>query len=259
MNTLNQIKLGTATQFIIGTTDLHASFAVYEKLGFKKLAEGQKPNPFIHITDGSILIMLVNEGKEYLELSYLAKGMDETYEELKRSGVAFEDVTMAGSIFFKGKFRSPEGVIIDLVNYDPVHFYQPKGKTLRHLAENEFFDTAKYPNARIGIFGEFSISVKNLRESLNFWRSLGFQHTGIHEKPYPWTIISDDLNIIGLHQTTEFSGCAITYFAPDMQQRIAKLKEEGVTSIAGFTGASGGDRNGVLTTPEGQKIFLFSF
>jgi len=81
----------------------------------------------------------------------------------------------------------------------------------------------------------------------------------VNQQPYPWAILSDGMNILGLHQTKDFDYPAITYFAPDMSQRVQKLKEAGITSFADWQGQGGKEGNFILTTPEGQKIFLFSF
>src|SRR5437763_15166664 len=104
--------------------------------------------------------------------------------------------------------------------------FQPK-KNLRYLQEDEFRDVSKYPNSKIGIFGEYSVPVIDLQISLSYWKTLGFEAMSVNESPYPWAIISDNINIIGLHQTTEFTTQAITYFAPDMQRRIEALKRAG--------------------------------
>lgn len=136
--------------------------------------------------------------------------------------------------------------------------YQPSGKSLRDFPQEDLAKPEKYPNRKCGVFGEFSHPVKNLEESIAFWKQLGFDALGINQQPYPWAILTDGMNILGLHETKDFSYPAITYFAPDMAARIKRLKEEGIDSITKFGGSGGGPGNVVVTTPEGQKFFLFS-
>src|SRR4030066_278694 len=122
-----------------------------------------------------------------------------------------------------------------------------------------FSKVEKYPNPKCGIFGEFATSVKDLEQALAFWQNLGFEAKTVYREPYPWAILTDGMNILGLNQTKNFDYPAITYFAPDMSQRVQKLKEAGITSFADWQGQGGKEGNFILTTPEGQKIFLFSF
>jgi predicted lactoylglutathione lyase len=254
------MKLGTSSQIAIGTKDLEASTLVYDKLGFKRISEGTMPHPFIQYTDESTLIILSQDGMEYMGFIYFSKDMNKTAEELIKMGISFEQRTNdpAGN-FFQGIFSTPDGVKINLVHYDAKDMYQPT-KNLRYLTEEDIMDTSKYPNEKIGIFGEFSVPVKDLKASIAYWETIGFETLSINEQPYPWAIIADGLNVVGLHQTTEFNKQAITYFAPDMKRRIETLKEDGLhDNINAFSGTGDPINNGVLTTMENQKFFLFSF
>ena len=66
--------------------------------------------------------------------------------------------------------------------------------------------------------------------------------------PYPWGILSDEMIVLGLHQTDEFKGPCITYFEPDMGKRIEALKGKGLEI----------DENGILVGPAGETLFLFT-
>mgnify|MGYP003345278057 CR=1 FL=1 len=66
--------------------------------------------------------------------------------------------------------------------------------------------------------------------------------------------MADSVAVLGLHQTKDFSFPAITYFAPDMKQRIEKLRAAGldearhervpVGGLGGQRAAEGGLRVG---------------
>ncbi len=94
--------------------------------------------------------------------------------------------------------------------------------------------------------------VKDLEQSLTFWELLGFNAVSKYSSPYPWAIITDGLSIVGLHQSVHLAQPTITFFAADMQQKIAGLKKAGIKN---FTDR--GQGNTMLTTPEQQNIFLF--
>jgi hypothetical protein len=70
--------------------------------------------------------------------------------------------------------------------------------------------------------------------------------------PYNWAIISDGLNIVGLHQTKDFTTPTITFFAADMKDKIEKLKTEGLKDFVDKGAASI-----TIHTPENQHINLF--
>jgi len=254
------MKLGTASQIVVGTEDLEASSLVYDRIGFRRIAEGNMPGPFIQYTDNSSLILLTQDGMKYMGLIYFDKNMLRNVDELMSRGVEFQQQTNdAAGNFFHGIFTTPDGVMLNLVNFDPGNMYQPDQKLI-NLGEDDFKNVSKFPNQVLGIFGEFSVPVKDLDMSLDYWHSLGFEVLSKNDEPYPWSIISDGLNVIGLHQTTEFNVQAITYFAPDMQKRISSLKNLGLEdNINRFSGTGDSDKNAVLTTMENQHFFLFSF
>ncbi len=254
------MKLGTASQIAIGTEDLEASTLVYDRIGFRRIAEGQMPGPFIQYTDDSSLILVTQDGMKYMGLIYFSKDMLRTVDYLLSRGTVFEQQTNDPSgNFFHGIFKTPDDVMINLVNFNPENMYQP-GNKLIYMNEEDMKDSSKYPNQALGTFGEYSVPVKNLEASLQYWTTLGFEILSQNQQPYPWSIISDGMNVIGLHQTTEFNVQAITYFAPDMQKRINALKNAGLDdNINRFSGNGDADKNAVLTTMEDQHFFLFSF
>jgi len=88
---------------------------------------------------------------------------------------------------------------------------------------------------KLGDYVQISTTVSDLAVALAFYEKLGF----------------------GLHQTTDFAGPHITYFAGDMAERIEKLEADGITMTAVPPEVDGKVANAVFTAPGGQKIFLF--
>ena len=133
-------------------------------------------------------------------------------------------------------------------------FVQPKGATLLDMPQSDFGKPEKFPNQHCGVFGEFCHPVKNVEASLPFWKSIGFTVKYQSASPYPHTILTDGLMIISLHQTTDFDYPAITYFGINTSKRMEQLKAGGLSNINSFMGSG----NQILTTWEGQHVFLFS-
>lgn len=237
-----------ASHITIGCKSLQLSLEVYEKLGFRKIKEDFSPNPWIQITDGSLLILLNEDGQEYIGLTYFTNQLDPLVKELSDSGIEFTTQKKQNDSIFMASFLTLEDFPITLINHNPDQLYKPQGISLATLSKEDFNNPSKYPNAKCGVFGEFTHFVKDLKQSFDFWKKIGYKPLSVNENPYPWAILSDGLNIIGLHQTSEFTHpVAITYFAPDMEGRIQKLKTQGLP----IKGSS-------LITPENQLFLLFS-
>ena len=253
------MSLGQSTQITIGVKNLDESFAFYKKLGFRMVDGSTKPNPWIQITDDSILILLnQDEVGGYISLTYFSDNAESRVDELVRKGVNFVYRSKPGSPSFQGIFKSPDNLGVNLVQFNATKMFKPKGTTLRDIPKNEIKNPDKYPNPKCGVFGEFAHPVRVLIKSVDFWTQMGYKALSINEKPYPWAIVSDGLNTLGLHQSKDFTFPAITYFAPDMEARIARLKEAGVKNIISFQPGATTIKNGIIKTPEGQHIFLFS-
>jgi hypothetical protein len=62
--------------------------------------------------------------------------------------------------------------------------------------------------------------------------------------------------VIGLHQTSDFSEPHITYFAPDMAERIQTFQAEGLP-ITPLPAEDGSVVNAALEGPGGERFFLF--
>lgn len=253
-----RVKLGEATQISIGCSDIQSSFEFYQKLGFDKITGDTLPYPWMQISDGSLLLHLNQDGQRYMGFTYFSKEMDKKVKELEKMGIKFAlRNKMKDSSFWI--FLAPDSLGVNLIDHDPTGLYQPPGKTMLDFPQEDFTKPEKYPNPHCGIYGEFAVPVKNLEKSMEFWQKLGFETKTINQKPYPWAILTDGMNILGLHQAQDFDYPAITYFAPDMAERVRKLKESGITSFSDWKGEGGSAGNFILTTPEGQRIFLFSF
>jgi hypothetical protein len=120
--------------------------------------------------------------------------------------------------------------MVSLINHDPSGMASPAGEASSHC----------------GKFGEFALGVADFHKAASFWSNFGFEQRYASGDPYPWGIFSDGLMVLGLHQTDEFQGPCITYFAPDMPKRIKELQAKGLAI-----------QDGILKAPAGETLFLF--
>jgi ribosomal-protein-alanine N-acetyltransferase len=244
--------LGEITAFTITTPNLEQSLAFYKQLGYAELHRANWPFPWIQISDGVVLIMLRQDPQPYIALTYYVKNIDKVVAALEQKDVVFAGKAKPGDAVKRYLFHSPDGLNISLVNLMD-GFKQPKGPGMLAMPPEDYFKPEQYVNKTCGLFGEFAHPVADLEASLVFWNLLGFEAISKYDAPYPWAIVTDGLSIVGLHQTNTFQYPAITYFAVDMQAKIAGLKKAGLNN---FTDKDAG--NTVLTAPEQQHIFLFS-
>ena len=244
--------LGEISALTITAPNLEESLAYYQLLGFKELYRADWPFPWIQITDGTLLIML-RDGKEpYLALTYYVKEIDKVAAMLEAKGIAFIHKPKDTDMIKRYLLQSPDGTNISLVNIIE-GFKQPEGPTRLTMPQTDYFNPEKYVNKTCGMFGELAHPVKDIEASIAFWELLGFATLSKFTSPYPWAILSDGLSVVGLHQATHLTAPTITYFAADMKDKIERLKTSGINNYDESRGAG----NLILSTPEGQKIFLF--
>ncbi len=245
--------LGQVWAVTITSTDLDRSLAYWQQLGFQLVMQSDFPFPWIQISDGALLLMIRKDDAVYQALTYYVKNIEEVVAGLEAAGIKFAQRPAPTDFVKKYLLRSPDGTNISLINIMD-GFQQPPGATMLTLPQQHWMDPSKYVNNKCGLFGEFAEPVANLETSMAFWQQLGFKVLSKYASPQPWAILSDGLTVVGLHQTTEFAAATITFFAKDMKDKIDALKREGLQN---FVEHSPG--NIILTTPEQQKINLFSF
>jgi catechol 2,3-dioxygenase-like lactoylglutathione lyase family enzyme len=247
-------KLADVSGLTINTPDLNSSVEFYKKLGFTELFRGDFPFPLVELTDGQIQIMLRHTPEKYIALTYYPRDIDAVAKELTGMGIEPYEQAISESDYLKFfRFKTPDDFVVSMVMFVE-SFTQPPGPTMLTMPQEDYMKPEKYTNQTAGMLGEIAYPVKDLDVSIAFWEKLGFKVLSKYGSPRPWAILSDGLNVVGLHQADDFDSPTLTYFASDMKDRIEKLKAAGLT---GYTEKSPG--NIVLNTPEGQHVNLFSF
>jgi hypothetical protein len=249
----SQSKLGDVACVYITTSNLDSSVALYEKLGFSKTGSNDFPSPWAQVSDGSLIIMMRKDTNPYIGLTYYVSDIEKSVTALEKDGIVFAQKPKEGDPIKRYYIKSPDGFTIMIVD-NLGGFQKPAGLTLLNMKPADFNSADKYPNKQCGAFGEFAQPVADINTSLAFWKKLGFKVKADMKDPYPHAILSDDLMIIGLHQTNHFNYPAVTYFGLNTAKRVQQLKEKGLTDFSEMMGQS----NVVLKTYEGQHFFIFS-
>jgi hypothetical protein len=248
-----QSKLGEMACVYVTTSNLDSSIAVYEKLGFPKIASNTFPLPWAQCSDGSLLIMMRQDSRPFMGLAYYVNDIDKTVQQLEKDGIIFDQRPKEGDVVKRFFIKSPDGFNIMLVP-NIGGFQQPTGISLLNMNPADLDKAEKYPNKQCGAFGEFCHPVTSIEASIAFWKKLGFTVKADMKQPYPHAILSDGLMIIGLHQTRHFDHPAITYFGMNTAARVEELKQKGLKNFTELMGKNNID----LKTWEGQHFFIFS-
>jgi hypothetical protein len=249
----SQSKLGEVACVYVTSSNLDSSIAVYEKLGFPKIASNSFPVPWAQVSDGSLLIMIRKDNEPYIGLTYYVTDIEKVAAQLEKDSIVFTQKPKEGDPIKRYYFKSPDGLSIMLASNIGA-FTQPQGPTMLTMKQEDFRIADKYPNKQCGAFGEFCHPVTDLNKSIAYWKKLGFQVKSQMTAPYPYAILSDGLMLIGLHQTKDFNYPAVTYFGVNTEKRVQLLKDQGLNNFSEMMGKS----NVILKTWEGQHFFLFS-
>jgi catechol 2,3-dioxygenase-like lactoylglutathione lyase family enzyme len=83
-------------------------------------------------------------------------------------------------------------------------------------------------SAPLGRFLEISLATSVIRESLEFYESLGFVQAAVGEIwSHPYAVVTDGHLFIGLHGR-DMPSPSLTFVLPQLQLGVAQLKERGV-------------------------------
>lgn len=241
----------------MGTPNIGESIMIWQKLGFTLLQMDNQPYPWAQLSDGSLQLMLNQDGLEYLGLLYFSDDVASSKKKLKAQGLEPVFSTGPDDPVFHIIYSDPDENLAGITEGEQVR--DNPGKRFIHLSKEEYDNPKAYPNPACGIFGELSMPVRDLKESMAFWKKMGFQEKMSESGNQPWATLDDGLATIGLYQTKEFDRPSLTFFARDMEKRIGRLSKDGLSGIKPWKGRGGAESNAVAELPSGFEVFLFSF
>ncbi len=80
----------------------------------------------------------------------------------------------------------------------------------------------------LGNFLELSVHTPDIKQSVEFYETLGFRHASVGEIwTHLYAVLTDGRLFIGLHQY-EFASPSLTYVRPDLATHVRLLDERGV-------------------------------
>ena len=237
------MTLGKNFQFQISTNDAGRSLSFYKLLGFQDIANGKKPFRWIFLSNGTLNIILAEE--EFYGLTYFLEDMEEKVDEVKGKGIEFIRKDLKMDDRWYKVIKDPNDFLIAMVNDLPEYFTKIN----------------KYDFNPIGRFKEISLLSEKIKDSVEFWKKLGYEIQPDEYAENSPISLNDGIMNIGLYSKNNnnhyFEAPAITLIDKNITEKIKELKEGGLKfqeeleNKDGITGA-------IALSPEGQTFFLFN-
>lgn len=233
--------LGTPVRLQLATKDHYAAMAWYARMGFVPVkTENPRPDSVLHLTDGQVVLSVVKANLPSPVVVFRCdnlKGLKDTLDALKIPCT----YDLVGPSFSELRLASPNGVYI----------------AVRSSAKEPAWTLTGQPNVVCGRMTEWSIGAAMLGTERDWWTRLGFRIGRGGSSPYNYVIMTDGVANIGIHEQRDIPSLAITYFAPDMAERLDRLRKSGIVATEEIPGADGSVANGIFRSDDGQLLYLF--
>ncbi|HLS79873.1 MAG TPA: VOC family protein [Steroidobacter sp.] len=232
--------LGRFLEIGVHAPDIQASLAFYESLGFIQAPVGESwPHPYAVVTDGRLFLGLHARPESGAVLTFASPQLTRRIERLEALGVSFEERVLGDDVFNHASFRDPTGLRVALLEartFSP----PPPGAVL----------------TACGYFTEFAIPVRDVASVRAFWEPLGFVALEEEQQPFPRTSLTSDHLNLAFYRTRAFRTPLLTFEDPAMRERIARLRELGLTLTDEMPDGLDETANAVLIAPEGSRLLL---
>ena len=236
--------LGNPTRLVLSCKDVIQSMAWWAKLGFTPTPGNTgRPDSAISLADGQIVITLVKDPLPTPILMFATPNIRMLKDSLDSLGIGVT-YDVQGPTLGELRLLSPSGVHL----------------AVRPSATERRTPTTGDSNIVCGKLTEISVSVTDfpLKKEVQYWTLLDFSERKVGTQPYPFSVITDGYINIGLHELRDIPSIGMTYFAPDMKDRIARLQKNGMTFIDEYKDSEGVLEHVYLASPDGQLVMLFN-
>ncbi|TXC77092.1 hypothetical protein [Luteibaculum oceani] len=214
--------LGKKCQLTVGTLSINTSLQFYLKIGFRVVAKGKSPYNWCKITDDSLLMLLYENGNNYLGITYFSESLTPSMDLITGLNIPLVQNAPNEKIFI-----TKEDLIVTLAGSGDT-----ENMVNVVLAAEEYLSGGrkKFPikNKFLGTFGELGVLVNSVMQSKDYWADLGYREIHFNEKPYRRELITDDLFNLGLHENGKMVPQSIIYYCDDLESVKFELDQIGV-------------------------------
>jgi len=228
------MKLGHIAFITLYTTNASAAEKFLDILGFRVIESDETSTL---LTDGNLYFDLRRSKQNTTMVSYCVNDIGNAVEMAQNLEIEIAEMSPHHVIM-----REPNGLLILLAG--------PGVISLREFDRN--------PMSIAGTLYEVSVETSDMERSIAWWQNVGFK---VLTRQQTWCTLDDGNLKIGLYEKGScphlFRNPSITYFEPDMAERIATLKGRGLT-FAQEEGEIGMKGHAIAESPDGQYFFLFT-
>ncbi len=233
--------IGAHTRVLISTKDLLNSMAWWTRMGFSpQPIASEKSDSAITLSDGQVVITLVKTSMPSPVIVYRSANIKRCKEQLDSLAMS-TTYDIEGPSFGEIRLRSPNNVYV----------------AVRPAGIEPVLKATGAMNPVCGDLTEYSTAAVRLAPEVAWWKDLGFTAVKVDSTVYPFVNMGDGSIEIGIHENKDIPSLALTYFMPDMEQRIDRLKKSGMNPIEEIPTADDRVANAIFRSPEGQLVYLF--
>ena len=232
--------LGSFLEIGIGARDIGATYDELQALGFTPVTPGDmRGNGYAVVSDGEIYFGLYDGERESATLTFVRPDLASYVRALRRRGVEIDFSSLGEQDFHELGFSDPDGHRITLV----------EARTFSPIVADQG------ASSTCGKFLEFSIAVRSLAASREFWLGLGCDVASDGDEPYPWCRVDAAGLAIGLHEAAAFEP-GPCFEADQLDARIEFLRAKGFAVQQRAPQAVGGQHCATLSTGATTPYYL---
>jgi catechol 2,3-dioxygenase-like lactoylglutathione lyase family enzyme len=234
--------IGNFHEISLETSDIRASVEFYEQLGFGQATTTDTwSHPYGVLTDGRLFLGLHQRRFTSPRLTFVHPGVASLIPTFETRGIALTQCRVEPEVFNEIGFRDPFGqpiAVLEARTYSPVASSSPLKMSL------------------CGYFDELSMPVANFEEAKEFWEPLGFVATDEVDDPYLRLPLTSDFLNIAFHRPRTLDRPMLVFSDPNMGERIARLRDLGVSLIDELPRGLNASENALIESPEGTTLLL---
>jgi len=234
--------LGRFHEISVETADIARSVAFYERLGFTQCGTTDTwQHPYGALTDGKLFLGLHQFKFPSPTITYVKPGIAHHAHAIEKHGIELAWKRVGDDVF------------------NEVGFLDPSGQAVRVLEAATHFasDREDREPSLCGDFAEFSLPAAEFEPMRTFWEPLGFVAMEQTETPWLRMSMTSDYLDLAVHRPRTLDAAMLVFTAPDMGERIERLRALGCESTALPRGLD--PRHcALLEAPEGTLLMLAS-
>lgn len=235
--------LGRFLEIGLQTEDIRASVEFYERLGFSHCVAGDVwSHAYGVLTDGRLVLGLHQRPRPSPSITFTRPDLAAQLPALEARGIVPERLRTGSEVFNELDFRDPAGQNVTMLE---ARTYSP-GRRRRE------------ETSLCGDFAAFSMPATDFAGCARFWESCGFVALEEQESPWPHLPLTSDHLDLAFHRPRSLDRPALVFAAPDMPERIERLRTLGVEPTAGLPRGLDPRYHALLESPEGLALLLLA-